>query len=184
MKKDEILITQIILDNGIQDNSGRVASEEKKETNFKNMNKEVVILIAEDDEGHAGLIRKNLTRSGIANEIIHFKDGQEVVNFLFCKGDGLHRQSGVAYVLLLDIRMPKLDGVEVLKLVKADPDLRMIPTIMITTTDDPQEVENCHKMGCSNYITKPVEYDAFVNSIRQLGLFLTVVQVPKVNTKE
>ena len=145
------------------------------------MNKEVIILVAEDDEGHAGLIRKNLLRAGIINNILHFKDGQEIVDFLFCSGSGAHRQSGASYILLLDIRIPKLDGIEVLKQVKADTELRKIPIIMITTTDDPREVENCHALGCSNYITKPLEYDAFVNAIRQLGLFLSVVQVPKVN---
>ncbi|MFO7766027.1 MAG: response regulator [Pelovirga sp.] len=145
------------------------------------MNQEVIILIAEDDEGHALLIRKNLTRAGITNRIIHFKDGQEVVDFLFCQGEGPHRQSGQAYVLLLDIRMPKLGGVEVLEQLKADPELRKIPVVMITTTDDPREVDRCHQLGCSNYITKPVEYEGFVNAIRQLGLFLAVVQVPRIN---
>jgi CheY-like chemotaxis protein len=77
--------------------------------------------------------------------------------------------------------MPKLDGVEALAQVKADPELRKMPVIMITTTDDPKEVEKCHSLGCSNYITKPVDYEAFVNAIRQLGLFLSVVQVPKIN---
>ena len=145
------------------------------------MNQEVIILIAEDDEGHALLIRKNLSRAGITNRIIHFKDGQEVVDFLFCRGDGPHRRSGEAYVLLLDIRMPKLGGIEVLEQIKADPELRKIPVVMITTTDDPREVDRCHQLGCSNYITKPVEYEGFVNAIRQLGLFLAVVQVPRIN---
>lgn len=144
------------------------------------MNQDVIILVAEDDEGHAGLIRKNLARAGIANQLLHFKDGQAIVDFLFRLGEGPHRQIGVPYVLLLDIRMPKLDGTEVLKLLKADEELRKIPVIMITTTDDPREVEKCHAIGCSNYITKPVDYDAFVNAIRQLGLFLAVVQVPAV----
>ncbi|MFO7811580.1 MAG: response regulator [Pelovirga sp.] len=147
------------------------------------MNQEVIILIAEDDEGHALLIRKNLTRAGITNRIIHFKDGQEVLDFLFCRGDGPQRKSGEAYVLLLDIRMPKLDGTEVLEQVKADPELRKIPVVMITTTDDPREIDRCHQLGCSNYITKPVEYEGFVNAIRQLGLFLAVVQVPYINGK-
>ena len=145
------------------------------------MNQEVIILIAEDDEGHADLIRKNLVRAGIANYIIHFRDGQEVVDFLFCRGNGPHRKTGDAFVLLLDIRMPKLNGTEVLEQVKADPELRKIPVLMITTTDDPREVERCHALGCSNYLTKPVEYDKFVQSIRQLGLFLTVVQIPRIN---
>ena len=145
------------------------------------MNQEVIILIAEDDEGHAELIRKNLARAGIANNIMHFKDGQEVHDFLFRQGDGPHRESGKAYVLLLDIRMPKMDGTEVLQKIKADADLCKMPVIMITTTDDPREVAHCHKLGCNNYITKPVEYDGFVNAIRQLGLFLIVVQVPVIN---
>lgn len=148
------------------------------------MNQEVIILIAEDDEGHALLIRKNLTRAGITNRIMHFKDGQEVLDFLFCRGDGPQRKAGDAYVLLLDIRMPKLDGTEVLEQLKADPELRKIPVVMITTTDDPREIDRCHQLGCSNYITKPVEYDGFVNAIRQLGLFLAVVQVPSINSKD
>jgi len=145
------------------------------------MNQEIIILIAEDDEGHANLIRKNLKRSGITNQIIHFKDGQETVDFLFRRGDGPHRMDGEAYVLLLDIRMPRLDGTQVLQEVKGDPELKKLPVVMITTTDDPLEVERCHQLGCNNYICKPVEYDAFINAIRQLGLFLSVVQVPTIN---
>ncbi len=144
------------------------------------MNQEVIILIADDDEGHAGLIQKNLARSGIANEVVRFRDGQEVVDFLFRQGEGPHREAAKPYILLLDIRMPKLDGMEVLRMVKADPGLRKMPVIMITTTDDPREVANCHTLGCNSYITKPVEYDDFVNAIRQLGLFLAVVEVPRV----
>jgi CheY-like chemotaxis protein len=127
------------------------------------------------------LIRKNLVRAGIANRIVHFKDGQETVDFLFRRGTGLRRAPGETYVLLLDIRMPKLDGTEVLEQIKTDPELRKIPVIMVTTTDDPREVERCHALGCNTYITKPIEYDNFVNAIRQLGLFLAVVQVPKIN---
>ena len=97
--------------------------------------------------------------------------------------NGHHRKSETAYLLLLDIRMPKVDGVEVLQQVKQDEELRKIPVIMITTTDDPREVENCHRLGCSNYITKPIDYDKFVESIKQLGLFLMVVEVPKLNAQ-
>jgi len=144
------------------------------------MKKEVVILIAEDDEGHAALIKKNLKRAGISNEIVHFKDGAEALDFLVgSNGGGPHRKPNVAYMLLLDIRMPKVDGVEVLRQVKGHEELRKMPVIMITTTDDPREVENCHTLGCSNYITKPIDYEKFVESIRQLGLFLMVVEVPQ-----
>jgi len=144
------------------------------------MNHEVTILIAEDDDGHADLIRKNLTRAGIVNPILRFRDGQAASDFLFRRGDSPGLEPGKPYVLLLDIRMPKMDGTEVLKQIKDDPELRKLPVVMITTTDDPREVEYCHDLGCSSYITKPLEYEAFVNAIRQLGLFLLVVQVPSV----
>jgi CheY-like chemotaxis protein len=145
------------------------------------MQKDVLILVADDDEGHVGLIKKNLGRAGIINEIMQFRDGREILDFLFKKGDPPHRRSGAAYLLLLDIRMPRVDGVQVLEQVKADPELRKLPVIMITTTDDPREVDRCHALGCSNYITKPIDYDNFVNAIRQLGLFLAVVQVPRID---
>ncbi|ODS33454.1 MAG: two-component response regulator [Candidatus Scalindua rubra] len=152
---------------------------EKKEEIVKK--EEVIIIIAEDDQGHASLIVKNLERAGFRNSFLHFKNGQEVLDFLFQRGKGPHRVSGKAYLLLLDIRMPRVDGVEVLRQIKDDPELCKIPVIMVTTTDDPREVENCHKVGCSVYITKPVDYDKFVDAIRKLGLFLTVVRVPKIN---
>jgi len=145
------------------------------------MKKEIHIIIAEDDDGHAALIKKNLRRAGINNDIVRFADGQQVLDFFFRKGEGPHRTSGDSYLLLLDIRMPKVDGVEVLRQLKEDAELRKVPVIMLTTTDDPREVEHCHLLGCSNYITKPVDYEKFVNTIRQLGLFLTIVKVPAVN---
>lgn len=145
------------------------------------MEENVVILLAEDDEGHAGLIKKNLSRAGIVNEILHFKDGQKILDFLFCQEDGPHRKKNTPYVMLLDIRMPRVDGFEVLTRVKQDRELRKMPIIMVTTTDDPREVALCHELGCSNYVTKPIDYDKFVNAVRSLGLFLAVVKVPEIN---
>lgn len=145
------------------------------------MQKEVTILIAEDDNGHAALIRKNLKRAGVVNEIVHLKDGQATLDYLFQKNPDNQRKPGIPLLLLLDIRMPKIDGVEVLRRIKADPELKKIPVIMITTTDDPKEVERCHRLGCSHYITKPIDYDQFMEAIRKLGLFLLVVEVPHIN---
>ena len=145
------------------------------------MEHEVLVLIAEDDEGHAALIKKNLKRAGIHNPILHFKDGQAILDYLFKRGPGPTWTSGTPMVLLLDIRMPKVDGVEVLRQIKQDRELRKIPVIMVTTTDDPREVERCHAIGCSNYVTKPVDYEKFIKAIRQLGLFLAVIQVPKIS---
>ena len=145
------------------------------------MKNEVKIILAEDDDGHAALIKKNLRRAGVMNKIIHFRDGEETLDFLMKKGSGPHREDNEPYLMLLDIRMPKMDGVEVLRKVKKDEELKKMPTIMITTTDDPREISKCHEIGCSNYITKPVDYDQFVDSIRQLGFFLMVVEVPRLN---
>lgn len=145
------------------------------------MNNEVVILITDDDEGHSLLIEKNLRRAGLVNTMLRFADGEDVLNFLLRRGPAPHCDSRIAYLLLLDIRMPRVDGVEVLRQIKADPDLKKMPVIMITTTDDPREIENCHGLGCNSYIAKPIDYDRFVETIAKLGLFLMVVQVPMGN---
>lgn len=142
------------------------------------MHKEVIILLAEDDIGHAGLIQRNLSRAGVANPLRHFLDGQEILDFLLARKQ---QEPNEAYLLLLDIRMPKVDGLEVLRHIKADPKLRKLPVIMLTTTDDPSEVVRCHELGCNNYVTKPLDYECFVHAIRQLGLFLTIIQVPQLN---
>lgn len=145
------------------------------------MENEVIILIAEDDDGHATLIEKNLKRTGIKNNTIRFHDGEEVCNFLLEQGPGPHRVHGKSYLLLLDIRMPKINGIEVLENIKKHVDLKSMPIIMLTTTDDPREVDKCHKLGCNSYITKPIDYNAFLEAIKNLGLFLKVVQIPRLN---
>lgn len=146
---------------------------------MKKMTREVTILIADDDPGHVRLIEKNLTRAGLHNAVERFPDGAAILDFLFHRGERDRAAEG-AYLLLLDIRMPKVDGVEVLRQVKAHPELRKLPVIMLTTTDDPREVERCHALGCNNYIVKPVDYDKFAEAIKQLGLFISLVQVPDI----
>lgn len=148
------------------------------------MNRDVVLLIADDDTGHARLIEKNLRRAGLANPILRFEDGQRILDFLFQRGDGQKRAADTPYLLLLDIRMPKVDGVEVLRNVKADAELRKIPVSMLTTTDDPREVERCHGLGCNNYIVKPVDYEKFSEAMNKLGLFISLVQVPEIHPKQ
>ncbi len=142
------------------------------------MAQEVVIIIAEDDAGHARLIEKNLARVGLHNPVRRFENGQEVLDFLFARGGGRRRQTDAAYLLLLDIRMPKVDGVEVLRQIKEDKEWRKLPVIMLTTTDDPREIERCHLLGCNSYIVKPVDYDKFAEAIKQLGMFISIVRVP------
>ena len=147
------------------------------------LNNEVIILVADDDDGQARLIEKNLVRAGLHNPIQRFHDGQQILDFLFRCGEGAKRENSAPYLLLLDIRMPKVDGVEVLRQIKADVELRKLPVIMLTTTEDPREVERCHLLGCNSYIAKPVDYDKFSEAIKQIGLFLSIVKVPSVNGK-
>lgn len=147
------------------------------------MRQEVIIIIAEDDEGHARLIEKSLRRVGLHNAIQHCLNGQEVLDFLFRHGPGPHRRNDVSYLLMLDIRMPKVDGVEALRQIKGDASLRKLPVIMLTTTDDPLEIERCHMLGCNSYLVKPVDYDKFAEAIAQLGLFLSLVMVPEINDR-
>jgi len=143
--------------------------------------KPVVTLIADDDAGHARLIEKNLARAGLHTPIQKFDNGHKVLDFLFRRGKGEHRQSDTPYLLLLDIHMPQLDGVEVLHQLKADAELRKIPVIMLTTSDDPREVDRCHAIGCSNYVVKPVSYDLFAEAIVTIGKFISLATVPSVN---
>ena len=143
---------------------------------------EVVILMVEDNVGHLGLIRKNLKRAGISNQILTFGDGQAVLDFLFAQADGPKKNQMHTYLMLLDIRMPKVDGMEVLRQIKSHAELKTITIIMLTTTEDPNEVRCCHQLGCSNYITKPIEYEKFIEAIHNLGLFLRIVSIPQADT--
>jgi CheY-like chemotaxis protein len=138
----------------------------------------VTILLVEDDPGHARLIERNLRRAHITNQIITLSDGQQAVDYLFKE----HAYAGAAHALpllmLLDLNLPGLDGTQVLTRLKADARTRHIPVLILTTTDEPQEIERCYALGCNVYVTKPVEYEQFAEAIRKLGLFLSIVQVP------
>ncbi len=144
------------------------------------MRKDVVILAVEDDDGHFWLIKRNLQREGISNEILRFADGQEVLDFLYGWGDGERRKADTAYVMLLDIQMSKIDGVSVLEKIKGDSDLRKIPIVVLTTAGGAEDIDKGYELGCSLYIVKPVEYGDFVDTIRKLARFLMIIEVPKI----
>lgn len=134
----------------------------------------VTIIIVEDDDGHATLVERNLRRAGLNNPIVRLRDGQEAVDYFFAEGRG---ENATDCVLLLDINMPRIDGINVLRRLKADARTSLIPTIMLTTTDDPREINRCYELGCNVYITKPVEYEPFIEAIRRLGFFLQIVKI-------
>ncbi len=138
-------------------------------------NTAVTILLAEDDLGHASLIQRNLKRNGFINDVIHVTDGQQALEFLRCEGEFAGRKPGGPLLLVLDINMPRVDGIEVLAAVKQDSQLAKLPVIILTTTDDPREVARCYELGCNVYIRKPIEYDRLVDALQRVGLFLQVV---------
>lgn len=138
----------------------------------------VEIVMIEDDEGHARLIEKNIRRAGVTNAIRPFTNGTEAVKYLF-GADGSGRvNSGKPLLILLDLNLPDMTGVDILNRVKTNEHLKLAPVVVLTTTDDAVEIQRCYDLGCNVYITKPVNYENFANAIRQLGLFFSVIQVP------
>ena len=135
----------------------------------------VTMLLVEDDPGHARLIERNLRRSLIVNDIITLSDGQAAVDYLF--GEGCKHP--MPLLILLDLHLPVLDGFQVLARLKADERTKHIPVICLTTVDDPRDIARCYALGCNVYITKPVDYAHFAEAIHQLGLFLSIVKVPR-----
>jgi CheY-like chemotaxis protein len=138
------------------------------------MKKDIVILIAEDNAGHFQLIKKNLWLTCVDHDILQFKNGKEILNFLFKTDTEIYLEEDKKYVLLLDIRMPQVDGLEVLKRIKDDQRLRKIPVIMLTTTSDASMIRQCYELGCSYYIVKPVDYHYFMEAVQNLGEFLSL----------
>jgi len=139
---------------------------------------EVTILLAEDDLGHAVLIEKNLRRAKIANRIITVGDGQAALECLFGEANWAGKKPVGPMLVLLDLNMPVLDGYQVLERMKADERTRRIPVIVLTTTDDPREVDRCYGLGCNVYVSKPVDYERFSEAVQTLGLFLSIVTIP------
>ena len=139
------------------------------------MSEPVEVIMIEDDPGHARLIEKNIRRAGVNNRIRHFESGTTALRYL--TQDAV-RLNGPLLVLL-DLNLPDMSGTDILEKIKADDRLRKAPVVVLTTTDDQREIQRCYALGCNVYITKPVEYETFAQAIRQLGLFLSIMQVPE-----
>ena len=137
------------------------------------------ILIVDDDEGHVELVRRNLSRIALGNPLIAINDGARALDYIFRRCEFAGRK-GADPLILLDINMPgAVNGIEVLRQIKADPATCKTPIIMLSTTDDPREVALCYELGCSVYITKPVDPIQFIEAIRRLGLFLQIIRLPE-----
>jgi CheY-like chemotaxis protein len=136
------------------------------------------VVIAEDDEGHATLVRRHLKRAGLASEPIHLRDGQELLDYVYQRAAWASRDGHHALALIVDLKMPRLGGFEVLERLKGDEDLSRIPVFVLTTSDTPAEIDRCYSLGASACLVKPVDYGAFSHLVQRLAEFLMVVHLP------
>jgi CheY-like chemotaxis protein len=143
--------------------------------------KPVTIVMVEDDEGHARLIEKNIRRAGVTNEIVPFVDGSGALAYLLGPDGSGEVSSGRHLMVLLDLNLPDMSGVDILGRIKNNVHLKRSPVVVLTTTDDSGEIQRCYDLGANVYVTKPVNYESFANAVRQLGLFFSVIQVPEID---
>lgn len=135
----------------------------------------LTILLVEDDEGHAMLVQMNLRDAGLNNPIKHIDNGRVALEYV----KQMQTQGKTTpMVVLLDINLPEVDGFTVLEQLKSDPTTRRIPVVVLTSTDNPHEINRCYELGCNIFLRKPVDYASFTNAIQQLGMFLAVVEIP------
>jgi DNA-binding response OmpR family regulator len=138
----------------------------------------VTIVMIEDDEGHARLIERNIRRAGVTNDIVPIASGNAAFDYLLGEDRSGNVSAKRAMLILLDLNLPDMSGVDILAKIKSNAHLKRSPVVVLTTTDDEREIQRCYDLGANVYITKPVNYESFANAIRQLGLFVAVMQVP------
>ena len=143
------------------------------------MNKinDITIVLVEDDPGHAKLIERNLRRALIKNPIITIENGRKALDFIFKKTDKKGKAELDSLLILLDLNLPEVDGYQVLKELKSNESTKHIPVIVLTSTEDQNEINRCYQLGCNVFITKPVDYSQFADVITKLGLFVLIVKL-------
>ncbi|MFZ6639659.1 response regulator [Undibacterium sp. TC4M20W] len=132
------------------------------------------ILLVEDSEDDAEMTMRALKKHNFGNKLTWVKDGAEALEFLFCTGAYTRRRTGNPKLVLLDVKMPKMDGIEVLKYLKADNKTKSIPVVILTSSAECSDVTESYKLGVNSYLVKPVDFDAFMNVVAQVGLYWTV----------
>lgn len=136
------------------------------------------ILLVEDDPNDVELTLTALTENHLTNEIVVVRDGAEALDYLYQRGAYASREAGNPAVILLDLKLPKVDGLEVLKRVKADPDLRTVPVVMLTSSREEQDLVESYNSGSNAYVVKPVGFGEFGEAVKELGLFWAVINEP------
>jgi CheY-like chemotaxis protein len=142
------------------------------------------ILLVEDDRKDVELILAAFSENSISNEVVVVRDGVEALDYLYRRGNYAARTKGHPLVILLDLKLPKLDGIQVLENLKADPKLKPIPVVMLTSSREESDVVRSYHVGVNAYVVKPVDFHEFSNAIKEIGLFWTVVNhPPSMNTQ-
>ena len=136
------------------------------------------ILIVEDDPKDVELTLTALEEYNLANEVVVTRDGEEALDYLYCRGNFATRTSDNPAVLLLDLKLPKVDGLEVLQQIKSDEKLKMIPVVVLTSSREERDMVASYKLGVNAYVVKPVDFHEFVNAIKELGIFWAVINEP------
>lgn len=140
------------------------------------------ILLVEDSLRDAELVIDALTEYQLANEVIHLRDGAEALDYLYHRGDHISREEGLPAVILLDLKMPKVDGLEVLRQIKGDPKLKIIPVVVMTSSREEPDLVTCYELGVNAYVVKPVKFQGFVEAVKQVGAFWGVFNEPPPGT--
>jgi two-component system, response regulator len=143
---------------------------------------EVEILLVEDNPNDAEMALRALKKNNIANNVAHVSDGEEALDFIFARGaySGRKIENGPK-VILLDLKLPKVDGLEVLKIVKSDPRTKIIPVIVLTSSNEEKDIIESYQLGVNSYIVKPVDFDKFVEAIKNLGFYWLLLNKSPVN---
>jgi CheY-like chemotaxis protein len=136
------------------------------------------ILLVEDNPKDVELTLVALAKSHLANEVIVARDGEEALDYLFCRGAFANRPRGNPAVVLLDLKLPKVDGLQVLEQIKSDPEIRQMPVVMLTSSREEQDLLRSYKLGVNAYVVKPVDFKEFVAAIGDLGVFWAVLNEP------
>jgi CheY-like chemotaxis protein len=136
------------------------------------------ILIVEDDPKDVELTLTALEEYNLANEVVVTRDGEEALDYLYCRGNFKMRTGDNPAVLLLDLKLPKVDGLEVLQQMKSDEKLRMIPVVVLTSSREEKDMVTSYKLGVNAYVVKPVDFHEFVNAIKELGIFWAIINEP------
>jgi len=136
------------------------------------------ILLVEDDPKDIELTLSALGEHNLANEIVVARDGVEALDYLYRRGEFALRPEGNPVVILLDIKMPRLDGLQVLKQLKADEHLRLIPIVILTSSRESRDLEECYQLGVNAYVVKPVRFTEFVNAVKEIGVFWALINEP------